>query len=478
MAYAPATNNTVSAPFDGTFTSLYSTSYKPEVLTQLFKKYRKGFDILDWLTLSGNEISLTRRSLTSFSEGARQKPIKIRAAVSSITNGVMAFGLATSEYDANGDTYLRIGDTLMVPGYHFGKTYDVQFMVTAVPTSGNDNGSAKAFEDIDAFTNNIAANQYIQVGPTAHAPGTAQPAARSRGFYSYTFYTSIIKETVQFLGGTPAEQLYFEVNDKKGGKGVYGMALYDGEFSLDSQMSVQIFNGNANNNSVTETDVNSGTGTRLATKGAWMWAEDYSQDVVYEHEFSVKDLDAIDDKFKATGVICQSALLGVGHKLYKQIQDAAHDYIMQFSGGSTLTNDMGKLGWTAKAWERSGVLYNLVNFAQLSNNQTYGANASNFWTYAGLVIPDVQVTITDSNGGIYNSTGSGGKVTIPNIAIGYLNNNGENRKRIIQQVSGVNGMGHIATNHYDVVQVDMLSEFMLIANQTEQWVRLMKDGTY
>jgi hypothetical protein len=478
MAYSPASANTVVAPFDGTFTSLYATSYKPATMAQLFKKYGKGFDVLDWLTLAGQEVPLNRRSLTSFSEGARQRPVKILSEIRSITNGVIAFGLAATEFDTNSDCYLRVGDTLMVPGYHFGKTYDVQFIVTTAPTSGNTDGAATAFEDLDSFTQNIAANQYIQVGPTAHAPGTAQPSTKSRGFYSYTFYTQISKETVQFAGGVPAEQLYFEVPDRKGGKGVYGMALFDGEFSLDSQISTSLFNGNLNDNSLTETDVNSASQTRLATKGMWMWAEDYAQDVEYVDSFTVKDLDAIDDKFKATGVICQSALLGVGHKLYKQIQDAAHDYIMQYSGGSVLTNAMGELGFTAKAWERSGIVYKLVNFAQLSNQQTYGANAQNFWTYAGLVIPDVEVTISDQNGGIYNSMGQGGKVTLPNVAVGYLQNNGEDRKRIIQQVSGVNGMGHIATNHYDVIQVDMLSEYMLIANQTEQWVRLIKDGTY
>jgi len=480
MAYTPASSNTVTAPFDGTFLSLYSSSLKPEVISKLYSKFGKQFDVLDFLRLAGQEISMTRDELTTFSQGARSRPVKILGEVSSITNGVIAFGLAASEFDTNSDCNLRAGDSLYVPGYHFGKTYPVQFRVTTAPTSGNTDGAATAMEDIDAFTNNIAANQYLHVGATTHGRGTDQPNSKSRGFYSQTFYTGISKESVEFAGGVPAQELYFEIPDKKGGQGLYGMAIADGEFALDEQMSTQMFIGQKNDNSLTETDAWSANSTVKSTKGMWMWAEDNASDHEYIDTFTVKDLDAVDDLFKTTGVLCQSALIGVGHKLYGQIQDAAHDYISQYSGGTDLmTENMSKLGFTAHKWNRRGIDYKLVNFAQLSNHNTFGADAQNFWTYSGLVIPDEQVTVEDRAGGIYNSDGmGGGKVTLPNVAVGYLQNNGEDRKRIIQQVSGVNGMGHIATSTYDKIEVALLSEYALIANEVEKWVRLIKDGTY
>lgn len=481
MAYSPASSNTVTAPQDASFLSLHSSALKPATISKLFKKFGKQFDTYDWLRLAGQEINLNRDEITAFAEGARQTPVQIRAAVSSITNGVIAFGLAAGDFDANDDIPLRIGDSLMIPGYHFGKTYDVQFRVTAVPTEGNDDGAATAMEDIDSFSNNIAANQYVQVGPTTHGRGTSQPSAKSRGFYSKTFYTGISKETVDFAGGIQAQELYFIPNKTAGGKpGLFGMDIADKEFALDEQMSVQLFNGQVNDNSLTETDAWSGSSTVKSTKGLWMWAEDNAADHEYIDTFTVKDLDAVDDLFKETGVIAQSALLGVGHKLYGQIQDAAHDYIAQYSQGTdVLMDNMTKLGFTAHVWNRRGIDYKLVNFAQLSNHQTYGANAQNFWTYAGLVIPDEQVTIEDRGSSIYNSDGtSGGKVTLPNVAIGYLNNNMEDRKRIIQPVAGINGMGYPATNLYDRVTIGMLTEYALIANGEEKWVRLIKYGTY
>ena len=481
-AYAPATSTTVTAPFDGTFLSLHSSSLKPSVVAKLYKTYGKQFDILDWLTIAGQEISMTRDNITTFAQGARQRPMRNYATISSITDGVITFGQVAADFDANGDTFLRVGDSLMIPGYHFGYTYDVQFRITAVPSAGDTaDGSAMAHKDaLNSFTVNIAANQYIQVSSNTHGRGTSQPSAKSRGFTSDNFVTGIYKETVDFAGGVPAQELYFPIPDKKGGVGLYGMAIADGEFALDSQISEALWNGQLNANTLVETDAwSNATAAVKSTKGLWQWAEDDAQDHVYTDVFTVKDIDAVDDLFKAVGVLCTSAVIGVGHKLYGQVQDAAHDYIAEYSGGTDiLTEGMSKVGFTAAKWNRKGIDYKLVNFAQLSNNQTYGANVKNFWSNAGLVIPDEQVTIEDRQGGIYNSTGSGGKVTLPNVAVGYLRNQGEDRKRVIQQVSGVNGMGHVATNLSDRITVALLSEPALIANEVTKMIRLIKSGTY
>ena len=139
---------------------------------------------------------------------------------------------------------------------------------------------------------------------------------------------------------------------------------------------------------------------------------------------------------------------------------------------------MSSLGFTLAKWNAAGIDYKLCNLAQLSNNQTFGANQKNFWGYAGLVIPDEQVTIDDRGGSIYNSEGRlGGKITLPNVAVGYLNNNQEDRERIVADVAGVNGMGFKATEQYDRAQLFMLSEYALIANETTKWIRLFKEGT-
>jgi hypothetical protein len=478
MAYTPADSKTYTRPYDGGYLSLYSAQFEPAVIRRLYEKYGKQFGVIDFLRMAGSEVSLSRETITSFSQGALERPMKIGAEISSITGGLITFKIDADSYDASNNAVVRVGDTVFIPGYYFSKTYDCQFRIQTVGATAAADSTMKSFESGLSLANNIPADTNVQVGPTMHARGTDQPDAKSRAQYSQNFTTAISKETTDFDGGVQAQQLY-AVDAKAGGKGLWGMALADAEFTLDSTMSAELWSGQENDNSLTETNKRSTAATVKGTKGMWKWADENGQDHAYIDSFTVKDLDAIDDLFKTTGVMCQYAGFLTGHKLFKQVQDAAHDYIAQYSGGTDLVSDnMTQVGFTPVKWNRADITYRLVNLAQLSNHQTFGANDQNFWTYAGLVIPDEQVTITDSQG-IYNSYGTeGGKVKLPNVAIGYLDNNQENRKRIVQQTSGVNGMNYTATNSYDVVQMNFLSEYALIANEVEKWVRLMKDGTY
>ena len=58
------------------------------------------------------------------------------------------------------------------------------------------------------------------------------------------------------------------------------------------------------------------------------------------------------------------------------------------------------------------------------------------------------------------------------MALAYLGGYGEDRRKIIQPVHGVNGFGAPATNQYDRSEVYLLSEYMLFLMQANQivWV--------
>lgn len=486
--YSPATSNTLTNPVNAAYLSTFSAEFEPAVIRKLYKDYGTGFKVIDFLRMAGQEINLARDSITSFSEGAQQKPVKVKTAVSSLTNnsGSWEFQFYIDPDDYTGTkTYLRVGDSILIPGYYFGKEHDVTARVYEIGSSDSVITKAVLFNGTlgasDTMTNTFPADGYLQVGHTSYARGSGQPAARQFGFYSDIFYTAISKETIEMHGGIQAQQMYFPVESKGGKPGLWGMHFAKADFALDEQMSVNLWQGelNTNTSELTETDVNSASGTIKGTKGMWLHAEANGSDHEYVDSFTVKDIDAIDDLFKATGVLTTSASILVGHKLYKQIQEAAHDYISDFSGGTDLLyENMTALGFTAHKWNVAGIDYKLCNLAQLSNNQTFGANQKNFWTYAGLVIPDEQVTVDDTSAGIYNSTGRlGGKITLPNVALGYLNNNTEDRTRIVTDVAGVNGMGFKAVEEYDRSQLFMLTEYGLIANETTKWIRLFKDGT-
>lgn len=488
MAYTPATSPTVTAPTNAAYLSTYSAMFEPAVIRKLYKNYGKQFGVIDFLRMSGQEINLSRDSITSFAEGAQQRPVQVKSDVTALTNNggdyEFAFYIDGDDYDTNSKTYLRVGDVIAIPGYYFGKTYDVTARVRAVGATAAALTYAVLYDSTlsasNTLTQTFPADGYLQVGGTSYGRGMGQPSARQFGFYSDTFYTAITKESIEMHGGVQAQELYFPVEAKGGKQGLWGMHFAKADFALDEGMSFHAWQGEENgNSSLVGTDANSANSTIKGTKGMWLHAEANGSDHEYVDSFTVKDIDAVDDLFKTTGVIAESASMLVGHKLYKQVQDSAHDYISQYSGGTDLLFDnMTSLGFTAHKWNRAGIDYKLVNLAQLSNHQTFGANQKSFWTYAGLVIPDEQVTVEDRGGSIYNSEGRlGGKVSLPNVAIGYLNNNMENRTRIVDDVAGVNGMGFKATEQYDRSQLFMLSEYALVANETTKWVRLYKDGT-
>ena len=487
MAYTSANSNTLTAPVDSTWLTTYDAELEPAVMRKLFQNYGKQFGAIDFLRMSGQEINLSRDSITTFAEGAQERPVQVESAVTELTNGTGGFGfhfyINADDY-SSGLTYLRVGDTILIPGYYFGKEHDVTARIRVVGGSESVLTQAVLFDEVlsasESMTHDFPADGYLQVGHTAYGRGSGQPAARQYGFYSDTFYTAISKESIEMIGGVQAQQMYFDVKSEGKIKGKWGMHFAKADFALDKQQSTNIWQGEENGNtSLTESDVNAGTATIKGTQGMWLHAEDNGADHEYVDSFTARDLDAVDDLFKATGVMATEASVLVGHKLYKQIQDAAHDYISQYSGGTDLLTDgMSKLGFTASKWERSGIIYKLCNLAELSNNQTYGANQKNFWNYAGLVIPSEQVTVDDKSASIYNSEGRlGGKVSLPNVALGYLNNNQENRTRIVTDVAGVNGMGFTAKEEYDRSQLFMLSEYGVVANETTKWIRLFKEGT-
>jgi hypothetical protein len=140
---------------------------------------------------------------------------------------------------------------------------------------------------------------------------------------------------------------------------------------------------------------------------------------------------------------------------------------------STDLKALDDVGFGLKSFSKLGIKFHMRELVGFSNPQTFGVDA-NYFGNAGLIFPMSEVTVK-SNDFI---GGTDGKIVLPNIALGYLNNQGENRTRIIQFVAGVNGMGLPATNQYDNVKGYMLTEYSVIANQVNQWVRVLKTGTY
>lgn len=478
MAYTPNTGNTVTRGFTEQYLSMYSAELEPQVLPQLYQKHGKGIGIFDWLQMAGQVLSLKGEDMTAYEEGAQVRPIRINA--SGITAQTSAgddvtFRLHAGEYDTDNNTYLRVGDTIIIPAkFMSGQKKPGELLITAVGATSGADCTGKCLDEDMQITSTVTANSYLQVNATRYARGTGQPSARSRGLYSRTFTTGISKETVHLEGGVQFQETK-RAKMKNGGEGVLSRATIEAEFSLNNQLNGVLLISDENTNSLTQTSHASKSNSVRSTVGLWNHLDSLGQKLYYSVKISIPDLYTAKELLRSQGVVDTEVLFAFGDKLSRGVETLGLEYLKEYSGGSNLLDGMGAIGVRPKKLTVGNIDFIFKEFAGFSNPNTFGTDAD-YWGNAGMIIPSTQVTVKSSD---INIAGiEGGKVVIPNVSIGYPNNYGENRERILKTVAGVNGLDLPASHEYDDVNWYWLTEYMLIAMQVNQMIRVLKEGTY
>jgi len=478
MAYTPATSNTVTRGFTEQWNTIYDLELEPQIYPQWFQKYNKGFGIKDWLYVAGQTFNVKSNTITAFEDGADVRPVRLNASgISAMTSAgdSITFRLHSGGYDTNNDTYLRVGDTISIPAkFMSGQDTPAEFLVTAVGATASADCTAYPLNSAAQITSTVTASSYLKVGATRYARGTAQPSARSLGAYSRTFTTGISKETLNIEGGQIMQSSY-RSKTKGGGEGLWNRAQLQAEFSLDNQMNDALLVSDENTNSLTQTAHSTKSNAVRSTVGLWNHLNDLGQELNYSTKLALTDLYTAKELLRSQGVVDTEVLFAMGTKLSRGFETMGLEYIKEFSGASNLMQGMDKIGIRPKAVTIGNVTFNAKEFAGFSNPNTFGTDAD-YWDNAGFMIPMSQVTVKSSDIAIDGI--EGGKVSIPNVALGYVNNNGENRTRILKYVAGVNGVGLDATHAYDDFSGYMLTEYMLVAMQVNQMIRILKEGTY
>lgn len=476
MAYTPATSNVVTAGFTEQWASLYDLEFEPQIYPQWFQKYNKGFGIKDFLYIAGQSFNVKSNTIKALEDAALVRPIRIDSnGISTMTSAgdAISFYVHDDEYDSNGDCYLRAGDTIIVPSkYMSGQDTPAEFLITTA-SAVNVAWAASPLDSAAQITTEVPANAYLQVGATRYARGTAQPSARSYGAYSRTFYTGISKETLEIEGGEIMKASY-RSTIKGGGDGLWNRSQVQAEFSLDNQMNTALLVSDYNSNSLTQVAHSGSSNAVRSTTGLWNHLDDYAQKLNFAVAFSINDLYTAKELLRSQGVVDTEVLFGMGDKLSRSFETAGLEFLKEYSA-SNLLEGMTKIGIRPKVVTVGNVSYIAKEFAGLSNPQTFGVDAD-YWGNAGFMIPMTQVTVKSSD--ILIDGIEGGKVVIPNLALGYVNNNGENRTRILKYVAGVTGLGLPASHAYDDFSGYMLTEYMLVAMGCNQFIRVLKEGTY
>jgi len=277
-----------------------------------------------------------------------------------------------------------------------------------------------------------------------------------------------MKETLDIEGGQQALQEWAELAQATDGSTLKSRSLNETEFRMRIQQNDYLLMGQANNNSFTGDNKASETNSVPSDNGLLygMLADAMRQ--YYTGAYTKDNFDVIKFLLASQGVGSGRVNFLYGQELGLGIENSGLEFIREFSGGTDLKT-MADVGFIMKSFTKNGITNILTEVPEFSNPTMYGANGYNFETL-GMIFPDAKVTAGmnsyDMSG---RSMGAYEKKPLNHVTMGYLNNNGENRKMIVGDAAGVNGLGYKFTNEYDASTWYMLSEmmvFLLALNQT------------
>jgi len=490
---SPVTSNAYGGSYNADWGSIYDIEFEPQVWQEWYQAFGKGFQIFDWLTIIGQTTNVKARQITSFTDQAVERAILLDAGgipFSGHTAGaVRPIALAASEYlDADGTTettpYLRVGDSVFIDPVFTNKDVPTKWFVKTVGTynaGAPTDGTIFPYDITVELTADVTASSYLMVGPNNSGIGGGQPGPRRSGATSATFDTAITDETAEIKGGVNAEKLYRNDLDKSGKNVLWSKAQVETEFYHRSGMDKEIFLGqvNTNTSNVTVSDRDANSVAARGTKGLWHHVEESGMEQSYAGAYDLAYFDQIKEYLRSQGVTDTTVATLAGSNLYKQIENTVLDYIKAYSGGSDLIDGYNSVGFNVQQFMKNGITHQLCEVVSFDNANTYGVLDS-YFRDAALVIPKSLATVKADGMDVSDMYGysAGDKVKIPNVVLGYLNNNGENRTRMVHPVAGVNGFGYPAVDQYDDVKLYIKSEYMLIVNLANQMLKIVKEGTF
>lgn len=117
-----------------------------------------------------------------------------------------------------------------------------------------------------------------------------------------------------------------------------------------------------------------------------------------------------------------------------------------------------ELGIETSRVKVNGILFQIHELKSFGNPLRYGNKTYNFSKY-GLIIPEGQERAE------YNNK----EELHPNVMLGYLAHNGEDRTKVLGVIDGTTGRS-VPTNRYDTSETFVLTEMSTIVLRPEQLI--------
>jgi hypothetical protein len=475
MSYTPLSSKTVVGKYDAA--QLNVENLKPQWYYKLLNLYGDGLDTYELIKMTGGTTKVKNRTLYQQEEGAIERPIQVGAAIGTTAAGAnFTFTLNASMYDTLGRCPLQISDSILIPPKYLAgsKVVAKSFRIY------NRTGSAGAYtfyaqppDVTTSITTQIPAGTYIALGAGSHAPGTGQPGGKTTTYYSRTFTTGEVKETIQVEGGStaPEEWQEFMIN---GQPSILSRAKMEAQFRLNAKKDKAILFGEQNTNSLYEQSlVESGdsvTHTILGSTGVLQHMETRAQRFDYTSSLGIPDFDAVQILLEGQGVTDNEINCINGGGLQTTIENAGLSFIADMSHGTDLYNKMsGEMGIIFKRLLKNNTIFNFIKMQSFSNPQSY--NVPDMGLYdLGMWIPNGKSKVKWSYGVDESEV-----KTIRNLELGYYANHEEDRTLVTGVQAGMTGINSSGnTDQYDRYNEYYLSEFMVIASLVNQWILARK----
>lgn len=442
---------------------------KPQTYGELVQLYGNGLRTFDIWMWAKRYFDLSTRGLTVLEEGNFWDTLDTNAQVATSAAGDP---ITITSLKGIG----RIGFNVHIPAKYSGTAVPVSFRISAK--------SYNAGTGVYTYTLNplmatfqvavaIPASTPLIVGGSQFAAGTGQPEGLTNGFYSHTHSTRIVKETFHEEGGQNAIQEWDDLKQSEYGASLHARNVVKTQLQLRHQINDAVLMGYPNTNDLTQNNRFSEANDVLGDYGLIPGMYKDAMKQYYTGAYTEDNFDTLKFLFASQGITGTSAMFLLGQELGLSIENSGLKFLKEYSGGSDMYDNLKGIGFGIKEVFKNNFKTYLTEVQEFNNPVTYAANGYNFESM-GMIFPDSKVTATLNGINTNGMNAAGKKVALNHMTIGYLNYGGENRKLIVGNKAGVNGMGIPISDDWDDMSTYMLSEFMVVLLALNQTVLVLR----
>ena len=450
--------------------------YTPQKYSEVVRAAGFRFDALDFFNLYGGRVNLKNRQFDVIVKGRFAAPVAVEEITAPTGPGEnIVITPQASELDNSNRSQFRLKFVVAIP---VGDSYELYRLQSRVGDDDSDGFNASPLNEEAYFADNIAAGTELMIGHSLDTTGAQGVEGLREHLYEWSHFTQISKEKLGLAGGMLAQEEWEDV--LRGGEAVgkFNRHLVPVEKRLRKQVESGLWLGQLNTNNVLSANVMEGANTVvLGSQGLRKTLEARGARIYYGDEYSMEYAYQIKEHFINCELASDMGVVLCDSWLMRGVERAGVEFERDFAGGHSYkrvlrnvwgatTDDLINISFRAAYID--GILTTFVEIPSLSDPATFGASSLAAMRGQGIYVPveTAQITL------------EGEKKELKNLSIGYLNNNGENRTRVLAVLDGMSGNtgGYTVVTDVDGTASHMLTEYASIIINPEQMI-LITQGT-